>query len=498
MANLFSKESITAKPDFNRWLIPPAALAIHLCIGQAYAFSVFRIPLTRILGITESVEGDWERTQVFWAFTLAIVFLGLSAAFLGRWVEKVGPRVSGLVSAICWSLGFLIAAAGVFFHQIWLLYLGYGVVGGCGLGIGYITPVSTLIRWFPDRRGMATGMAIMGFGGGAMVASPLSELLMNHFRGPQSTGVAETMVTLGLLYGIVMTCGALSFRLPPNPVKNDSHGADHLHPVDPVVDSVDSDSALKHPAFYCLWLVLFLNVTAGIGILDVASPMIQEIFDHRISPSAAAGFVGLLSLFNLLGRFVWSSLSDRLGRKPTYAIFLSLGPILYCLLPFTGRIGSVPLFVASLAIIMSMYGGCFAAIPAYLSDVFGTRFVSAIHGRLLTAWSCAGIAGPALINFMHKQQVQSQSVEPTRAYDLALWLVGGVLCFGFVANLLVKPAVLTEKPATGGKNFLGTEPHVGTGGSIPWGWLIPAWLAVGVPLIWGVAMTFRNALKLFA
>jgi MFS family permease len=501
MAIALSKESITASPGFNRWLIPPAALAIHLCIGQAYAFSIFRIPLTRILGITESAEGDWERTQVFWAFTIAIVFLGLSAAFLGKWAERVGPRISGLTSALCWSSGFLIAALGVYLHQIWLLYLGYGVVGGCGLGIGYITPVSTLIRWFPDRRGLATGMAIMGFGGGAMVASPLSEMLMSYYRGPDSTGVAETFVTLGLIYGLVMTCGAFGFRLPASTVGSERAKLTTEETVAAVHDSIDPDAALRTRSFYCLWVVLFLNVTAGIGILDVASPMIQEIFAKRIGPEAATGFVGLLSLFNLLGRFVWSALSDRLGRKPTYAIFLSLGPLLYLMLPLAGRISSVPLFVGFLAVIMSMYGGCFAAIPAYLSDVFGIRYVSAIHGRLLTAWSCAGIAGPAIINYIHKANLQVPDADPARAYDSALWLVGAVLSIGFVANLLVKPVAATllsgqAKPASlaTGSRTVTQLPQAQTW---PWVSILLAWVAVGVPLLWGVSMTLRNALKLF-
>lgn len=491
MASFFSKAAIVAGSGFNRWLIPPAALAIHLCIGQVYAFSVFRIPMTQLVGVNHSAPGDWERTQVFWAFTLAIVFLGLSAAFFGRWVERVGPRVSGLTSAACWSGGFFLSAIAVETHQLWLLCLGYGVVGGCGLGLGYITPVSTLIRWFPDRRGMATGMAIMGFGGGAMVASPLSEWLMRWFSGPQSNGVSQTLWTLGALYGVVMVVGALGFRVPPEPAGAKPSGDSHdPHP------SVDPVAATRHVSFALLWVMLFLNVTAGIGILDVASPMIQEMFPGEVGPVAAAGFVGLLSLFNLLGRFFWSSLSDRWGRRFTYGLFLSLGPLLYLSLPFWGQAGSTTGFVASLALIMSMYGGVFAAIPAYLSDLFGTRFVGAIHGRLLTAWSCAGVAGPALMNFLHKWRVGQEGSDPARAYDPALWLVGAVLCLGWFANLWVRSAI--SPPTVGNDPTRDPKKEVGfQATNWPWIWLIPAWIAVGAPLLWGVSMTIRAAMRLF-
>lgn len=494
-----SKKAIEAPPGYSRWLIPPAALAIHLCIGQAYAFSVFRLPMTKILGITKSIEGDWSRTAIFWAFTIAIVFLGLSAAVLGRWVERVGPRVSGLVSAVCWSSGFLISALAIELHNIWLLYFGYGVVGGCGLGIGYITPVSTLIKWFPDRRGLATGLAIMGFGGGAMVASPLSEALMRYFANEESTGVLQTFLVLGALYFVVMTCGALAFRLPSgseeliakqDAIHEEGNKADRTY--------LDPAEAIQTPVFYRLWMVLFLNVTAGIGILDVASPMIQEMFPGRVLAAEAAGFVGLLSLFNLAGRFFWSSASDRLGRKLTYGIFLTLGPVLYFCVPFTGIHGSLPLFVLCLAIALSMYGGGFAAIPAYLSDVFGTRYVSAIHGRLLTAWSCAGIAGPALINFFHEWELHREKslVSPERAYDKAIWFFAVILLLGFVANLGVKS--LVAKPA----NLPKPGPQSGAiaipQADIPWLYLIPAWLAVGIPMVWGVAMTIKKTLQLFS
>ena len=439
MAGLLSRERIVAGPGFNRWLVPPAALAIHLSIGQAYAFSVFKLPLTKVLGITESAAGDWKQTELAWIFTIAIVFLGLSAAVFGRWLEHAGPRKSGVVSACCWGLGFFISALGIKLHSIWLLYAGYGVLGGCGLGLGYITPVSTLIKWFPDRRGMATGMAIMGFGGGAMIASPLSQLLLDHYKSPTSVGVAETFVTLGVIYLGAMLSGAFLFRVPPpgwqpsgwQPPTAADHGLitrRHVH----------VDQAIRTAPFYFLWAVLFLNVTAGIGILEQASPMIQEVFKGTVKASAAAGFVGLLSLFNMAGRFGWSSLSDRIGRKATYAAFFTLGPLLYLGLPYAGRIGSVALFVGCAALILTMYGGGFATIPAYLSDLFGTQYVGAIHGRLLTAWSAAGVAGPVLVNYIREYQID-RGVPAAQAYNFTMYLMAGLLVVGFFANLSVRP-----------------------------------------------------------
>ena len=439
MAALLSRARIEAGPDFNRWLVPPAALAIHLSIGQAYAFSVFKLPLTKVLGITQSAPGDWKQSELAWIFTIAIVFLGLSAAVFGRWLEHAGPRKSGVVAACCWSLGFIFSAVGVRIHNIWLLYLGYGVLGGCGLGLGYITPVSTLIKWFPDRRGMATGMAIMGFGGGALIASPLSQSLLDHYKSPTSVGVAETFVTLAAIYLVAMLFGAFLFRVPApgwkpagwEPPAATSHGLitrRHVH----------VDQAIKTAPFYFLWAVLFLNVTAGIGILEQASPMIQEVFKGVVKASAAAGFVGLLSLFNMAGRFGWSSLSDRIGRKATYAIFFTLGPLLYVTLPYAGRIGSVTLFVMAAALILTMYGGGFATIPAYLSDLFGTQYVGAIHGRLLTAWSAAGVAGPVLVNYIREYQID-RGVPAAQAYNVTMYLMASLLVLGFFANLAVRP-----------------------------------------------------------
>ena len=438
MAGLLSKERITARPGFNRWLVPPAALAIHLSIGQAYAFSVFKLPLTKVLGVSQSAPGDWKQTELAWIFTIAIVFLGLSAATFGRWLEHAGPRKSGVVAACCWGLGFFVSALGVKLHNIWLLYFGYGVLGGCGLGLGYITPVSTLIKWFPDRRGMATGMAIMGFGGGALIASPLSQLLLDHYKSATSVGVAQAFMTLGTIYLLSMLAGAFLFRVPApgwrpagwQPAAGQRSLITRRH--------VHVDSAIRTGSFYLLWAVLFLNVTAGIGILEQASPMIQEMFKGQVKASAAAGFVGLLSLFNMAGRFGWSSLSDRIGRKATYAIFFTLGPLLYVTLPHAGRIGSVTLFVACAVLILTMYGGGFATVPAYLSDIFGTQYVGAIHGRLLTAWSAAGVAGPVLVNYIREYQIK-HGVPAAESYDVTMYLMAGLLIVGFVCNLAVRP-----------------------------------------------------------
>ncbi|MDR5733617.1 OFA family MFS transporter [Caballeronia sp. LZ025] len=433
----FSKEATVARPGFSRWMVPPAALAVHLCIGQAYAFSVFNAPLTKIIGITQSAPDDWSLTTLGWIFSLAIVFLGLSAAFAGKWLEKVGPRRTMFTAACCFGGGFLVSALGVYLHQIALLYLGYGVIGGIGLGLGYVSPVSTLIRWFPDRRGMATGMAIMGFGGGAMIAAPGSVALMNYFKSATSTGVAETFVVLGVLYFISMTIGALAIRIPPA----DWKPAGWTPPVTAnrmiTKNHVHIDQALKTPQFYLLWLVLFLNVTAGIGVLGQASVMIQESFKASITAGAAAGFVGLLSLFNMGGRFVWASASDWIGRKNTYFVFFVLGAVLYYLVPQFARAGNVALFVAAYCVILSMYGGGFATIPAYLADMFGTAFVGGIHGRLLTAWAAAGIAGPVLVNYIRAYEV-AQGVAKADAYTMTLHIMAVLLVIGFFCNLLVK------------------------------------------------------------
>jgi MFS family permease len=436
MAGFLARESTVAPASYNRFLIPPAALAVHLSIGQVYAFSTFNLPMTRLLGIGKSLPEDWSLVALGWVFSIGIVFLGLSAAVFGRWVERVGPRMAMFTAALCFSGGFIVSAAGVAIHQLWLIYLGYGVLGGCGLGIGYISPVSTLIKWFPDRPGMATGMAIMGFGGGALIASPLSVALMDYFKSASDTGVLATFVTMGLIYLLFMMLGAYFVKVPPAGWSPDGYVAPTQSSAMITRANVEVNEALKTPQFYLLWGVLCMNVTAGIGVLGQASPMIQEMFPGRVTPLAAAGFVGLLSLFNMGGRFVWSSVSDAIGRKNTYRIFFALGIVLYALVPTTGRIGSVSLFVSGFSVILSMYGGGFATIPAYLRDMFGTMQVGAIHGRLLTAWSTAGVLGPLLVNYLRKYWIDN-GYPKSEAYSITMYIMAGLLLIGFICNHLV-------------------------------------------------------------
>jgi MFS family permease len=471
MAGLLSRERIIAGPGFNRWLVPPAALAIHLSIGMAYGFSVFWLPLSKAIGITKSVpcpdQGplttlfsttcDWKISTLGWMFTLFFVFLGSSAALFGAWLEREGPRKAGVVAAFCWGGGFLISALGVYLHQILLMWLGSGVIGGIGLGLGYISPVSTLIKWFPDRRGMATGMAIMGFGGGAMIGSPLADLLMKHFATTTSVGVWETFVTMGAIYFTAMMLGAFGYRVPQEGWRPAGWTPPERAQGAMITSrNVHVSEAWKTPQFWLLWGVLCLNVSAGIGVIGMASPMIQEFFGGRLigAPGLAlkdlteaqkgqlatigAAFAALISVFNILGRIGWASLSDRLGRKRTYFVFFSLGTLLYALVPFAGRIGSVPLFVTLFCVILTMYGGGFATIPAYLADIFGTKFVGAIHGRLLTAWSAAGILGPVLVNYIREFQLD-HGVPPAQAYNVTMYLLAGLLVVGFLCNLAVRP-----------------------------------------------------------
>ena len=431
------RDRTIAPPGYSRWLIPPAALCVHLCIGQVYAFSVFNLPMTKLIGITQSAPDDWKLTELGWIFSLAILFLGASAAVLGRWVEEGGPRRAMFTAALCFAGGFLVSALGVYLHQLWIIYLGYGVIGGTGLGIGYISPVSTLIRWFPDRPGMATGMAIMGFGGGAFIAAPLSVWLMSRFSSPTHIGVAETFIVMGLIYLCFMMVGAAIVRVPPPGWAP----ANYVAPAQPkplvTTQNVFVYDALKTPQFWLIWWILCLNVTAGIGVLGQASAMSQEMFRGQITAVAASGLVGLFSLFNMIGRFFWSSTSDYIGRKNTYFVFFALGTVLYALVPYAGAIRSVALFVLCYAVIFSMYGGGFATVPAYLRDMFGTRYVGAIHGLLLTAWSMAGIFGPVLVNYIREYNV-THGVAPAQAYNVTMYVMAGLLVIGFICNFFVR------------------------------------------------------------
>lgn len=435
--SFLNRDHTIAKPGYSRWMVPPAALCVHLCIGQAYAFSVFNLPMTKLIGITQSAPNDWKLTELGWIFSLAIFFLGMSSAVFGRWVEEGGPRKAMFTAACCWAGGFFISAIGVYAHTLWLIYLGYGVLGGIALGIGYISPVSTLIKWFPDRPGMATGMAIMGFGGGAFIASPLSVWLMSQFHTATHIGVAETFIVLGVVYFFFMIVGSIIVRIPAPGWKPAGYVAPAQSKKLISQNDVYVYDALKTPQFWLIWWVLCLNVTAGIGVLGQASAMSQEMFPGHITPIAAAGFVGLMSLFNMGGRFCWASISDYIGRRNTYFVFMLLGFALYCTVPYTGSVGSVVGFVICFLIIISMYGGGFSTVPAYLKDMFGTRYVGAIHGLLLTAWSMAGIFGPVLVNYIRQYNV-THGVPKAEAYNTTMYIMAGLLVIGFICNFLVK------------------------------------------------------------
>ena len=538
--DFLQKEHTIAKPGFNRWLVPPAALAIHLCIGMAYGFSVFWLPLSRALGIKESIACapdtgffaqvfsttcDWKISMLGWMYTMFFVLLGISAAIWGGWLERAGPRKAGVVSALCWCGGLLISALGVYTHQIWLMWLGSGVIGGIGLGLGYISPVSTLIKWFPDRRGMATGMAIMGFGGGALVGSPLADKLMKHFATPTSVGVWETFVAMAVIYFVFMMAGALGYRVPPSGWKPAGWT--------PPATNANAMITTKHvhaskvwgiPQFWLIWGVLCLNVTAGIGILGMASPLIQEVFGGRLIgvdlgindldtaqkaqiAAIAAGFTGLLSLFNICGRFAWASCSDFIGRKATYFIFLILGFILYVSIPSLAHAGHLALFVAAFCVILSMYGGGFATVPAYLADLFGTQMVGAIHGRLLTAWAAAGVFGPILVNYVREYQIAA-GVPKAQAYDITMYVLAGLLVVGLICNLLVRPVAdkhfMTEAELAAEKKLAHERDAAAATGTVTASdsKTSPAavafgWLAVGIPLAIGIAITVQKAAVLF-
>ncbi|AHH94953.1 L-lactate MFS transporter [Kutzneria albida] len=424
---VLDRSRVVAPPGWSRWLVPPAALAVHLSIGQAYAWSVFKTPLEKALGLT-GVESGLP-------FQVAIVMLGLSAAFGGTVVERRGPRWAMALSSVCFGGGFLVAALGVLLGQFWLVVVGYGLLGGVGLGIGYISPVSTLIKWFPDRPGMATGVAIMGFGGGALIASPWSTAMLAGF-GSGTGGIAATFALHGVVYALFMALGVLLVRVPPEnwkPAGWDPGRAAKRGLV--TAADVSAHNAIRTPQFWLLWVVLCFNVTAGIGVLEKAAPMITDFFHP--GPATAAGFVALLSLTNMLGRFVWSSLSDLVGRKNIYRLYLGVGALLYLVLVLVGNT-SRPVFVLATIAILSFYGGGFATVPAYLRDLFGTYQVGAIHGRLLTAWSVAGVLGPLIVDGIADAQAAGGRSGPA-LYSTSFLIMIGLLVAGFVANELIRP-----------------------------------------------------------
>ena len=538
-SGFLSRQRSVAAPGYQRWLMPPCALAIHLCIGMAYGFSVFWLPLSRAIGIRASIvcKGitfvqaittstcDWRVSDLTWTYSLFFVVLGASAAVWGGWLERAGPRKAGVVAGCCWAGGIAIGAVGVSVHQLWLLWLGTGLIGGIGLGLGYISPVSTLIKWFPDKRGMATGMAIMGFGGGALIGSPLAGVLMKHFASATGVGVWQTFLVLAALYFVFMIGGALGYRVPPA----DWRPAGWTEPAQPAVISgwhVHLKDAHRTPQFWLIWFVLLLNVSASIGIIGVASPMIQEIFAGRLlhqpevafpdfnetqktaAAAVGAAFVGFISLFNIGGRFFWASISDRIGRKATYGFMLALGAALYGFAaPHAAGDAKLLAFALTFGVIASMYGGGFATVPAYLADIFGTQFVGAIHGRLLTAWSTAGVLGPLIVTRMRDSAIAAGAPRAT-VYPPIYWVLAGLLVTGFLANLFVRPVaarfrIVTEDliparpPQTTAATHDGT--HDGTMvASRARANLVFAWAVVCLPLAWGIWITATKAVALFA
>jgi MFS family permease len=525
------RERIIARPGFNRWLVPPAALAIHLCIGMAYGFSVFWLPMSKLIpGAAVCSQGfvaeltasgcNWSVADVTHIFETFIAMLGISAAIWGGWLEHAGPRKSGVIAAVCWGGGLILGGYGVMIHQLWLVYLGCGFIGGIGQGLGYITPVSTLIKWFPDRRGMATGFAIMGYGGGAMIGSPLAVWLMARFAQGGVAGVSMTLMVMGVIYFIAMSLGALGFRVPPagwhpagwTPATLAEGGmitSRHVH----------LNVAWRTPQFWFIWGVLCLNVAAGIAVIAMASPMLQEVFGAKLLGldahtvlsdtqkaalvAAAAGLVGLISLFNSVGRIFWASASDYLGRKNTYFVFFVLGMILYALLPTWGHLGLAGLFVASVCIILTMYGGGFATVPAYLADIFGTQMVGAIHGRLITSWSVAGVVGPALIAKLREAQLAA-GIPKNLVYDRTLYIMAALLFIGFVCNLLVRPVnpkyymtpeqLAKERSLQREVREAATDVAVAPGAAGPL--VVGAWLAVGIPFLIGLYIALQKAAAL--
>ncbi|GGE93546.1 MFS transporter [Sphingomonas prati] len=502
---------------------------------MAYGFSVFWLPLSRAIGVTNPIvcqnltllqamtttTCDWRVSDLTWTYSLFFVVLGVSAAVWGGWLERVGPRKAGVVAACCWAGGMAIGAVGVSIHQLWLLWLGAGLIGGIGLGIGYISPVSTLIKWFPDKRGMATGMAIMGFGGGALVGSPLADLLMKHFAGAAGVGVWQTMLVLAAIYLVAMLAGAFGYRVPPANWTPSGWTAPPRAAMS-TGTYVDLKDAHRTPQFWLIWTILLLNVSASIGIIGIASPMVQEIFAGRLisqpdltflqfddvqkaaAAAVGAGFVGLISLFNIGGRFFWASISDRLGRKSTYGIMLALGAALYgTIAPWSAGNAVLPVFVLSFAFIASMYGGGFATVPAYLADTFGTRFVGAIHGRLLTAWSVAGVLGPLIVTTMRDARV-AEGAPRASIYPPIFLVLAGLLVLGFVANIFVRPVAARLRVDT---PDLASSDSVSADVSAQGVAITPrrsglavllAWAAVGLPLLWGLWTTATKASALFA
>lgn len=531
---LLSRERTVAGPRFNRWLVPPAALAIHLCIGMAYGFSVFWLPMTHLISSPAAACAsqtfvdelftttcNWTVPSVTHIFEIFIAVLGISAAIWGGWLEHAGPRKAGMISALCWGGGLVLLGFAVSLHQLWLVFV-VAVFCGIGQGLGYITPVSTLIKWFPDRRGMATGFAILGYGGGAMIGAPLAVWLMSVFGRNGIPGVTPALIVMGIIYFIYMGAGAMAFRVAPSGWQLSGWAPPAADRAKSMItrNNVHLDTSWKTPQFWLIWGVLCLNVTAGIAVISMASPMLQDVFGPKLLgvdttatltaaqrgaiAAAAAGLVGLISLFNALGRIFWSSLSDKIGRKNMYYSIFVIGIIVYCLLPTWGHLGLPMLFVLSICVILSMYGGGFATVPAYLADIFGTQMVGAIHGRLITAWSVAGVVGPALIASLREFEID-HGVAHNLVYDVTLYVMAFLLFCGLVCNFFVKPVdqkhwMSDQELAR--ERALQREDRIAVGADAAargrFGILgVLAWLAVGIPFCIGLFIALQKAVVLF-
>jgi MFS family permease len=532
---LLLRERTVAGPQFNRWLVPPAALAIHLCIGMAYGFSVFWLPLTRLIPKTDAATCaaqsfiaelttttcNWSVPSVTHIFEIFIVVLGISAAIWGGWLEHAGPRKAGVISATCWGGGLVLLGLAVSVHQLWLVYL-ISILCGIGQGLGYITPVSTLIKWFPDRRGMATGFAILGYGGGAMIGAPLAVWLMGAFATNGAPGVTPALIAMGVIYFVYMFAGAMGFRVAPSGWQVAGWKPPAADQAKTMItrNNVHLSTSWRTPQFWLVWGVLGLNVTAGIGVISMASPMLQDVFGARLLgvdatatltvtqraaiAAAAAGLVGLISLFNALGRIFWASLSDKIGRKNMYYSIFVIGIVLYCLLPTWGHLGLPMLFVLSICIILSMYGGGFATVPAYLADIFGTQMVGAIHGRLITAWSAAGIVGPVLIASLRQFEID-HGVAHNLVYDITLYVMAFLLLCGLICNFFLKPVdqkhwmsdeQLAHERALQREDLVAVGAETAARGRFGVAGVL-AWLAVGIPFCIGLFIALQKAAALF-
>lgn len=552
MFKRLGKEYTIGGEGFNRWMVPASALMIHLCVGMGYGMSVFWLPMSRIVGVEKGLgkalecpadmsifaqlfttSCDWKVVMCSVIFGILFFMLGTTTAILGNWLEHVGPRKCGMTSCVCFVSFFLMASLSMYTHQLWLGWVG-AVIGGIGLGLGYITPVSTLIKWFPDRVGMATGFAVGGFGGGAMVGAPLAQRLMSMYSTPTSTGLWQTFLTMAIVYCIFMIAGSFSIRVSPPGYKpegfvpkatgnmvDDGHGG----LIEASAFNVETNQSMKTPQFWFCWGMLFLNVSAGIGVISMASPLLQEVFAGNLIglpgvtfdaltaaqkgqvATIAAGFAGLLSLFNITGRLFWATLSDIIGRKNTYYVFFVVGAALYATIPSLAGSLNLMLFLIAVCVCLTFYGGGFATIPAYLADLFGTQFVGAIHGRLLTAWSCAGLLSPLLINIIRDMQI-SAGVPKAQAYSVTLYIMAAFLCVGFACAFLIKPVhskhYMTDEQLRAVQSKLEEKiAHAQESGDVPVkkptsaGKLILSWVVVGVPLAYGIYETILQTAKMF-